>query len=111
MGIFTELTQYFGIGYGYNADITLQGASQWLRKIPIDKQKEIYYYTTEGGVCHVATVIIITKLLLHRRNHVRFCLNLYWMAPMMKQWKRKDLSCQAAPGSLIRKESVIVKVY
>jgi len=48
MGFLTDLTQIFDVGCGYNRDLTTHGASQWLSKIPVSKQEEVYYYTTEG---------------------------------------------------------------
>ena len=58
MGELADLTRLFGLGCGYNEDITLQGASRWLNKIPVEKQKEVYYYTTEGGVGYHSDITI-----------------------------------------------------
>ena len=52
MAQIADFTQFFGLGCGYNEDLTLQGASRWLNKIPVDKQKEVYYYTTAGDVSY-----------------------------------------------------------
>ena len=50
MGRIADITEIFGIGCGYNEDLTPRGATRWLSKIPTDKQKEVYYYTTSAGV-------------------------------------------------------------
>ena len=50
-----DLTQLFGFGCGYNEDLSLQGASRWLNKIPVETQKEVYYYTTAGDVSYSIT--------------------------------------------------------
>jgi len=62
MAKIADLTKLFDISCGYNENLTPQGASRWLNKMPIDKQKEVYYYTTEGGVCNVAIVILIYNI-------------------------------------------------
>ena len=48
MGMFTQIAHIFGVGCGYNEGLTPPGASRWSSKIPLDKQKEVYYYTTAG---------------------------------------------------------------
>ena len=57
MGSLVDLGKIFGFGCGYNADLTTDGASRWLSKIPVDTQKEVYYYTTES-VSHTMTSYI-----------------------------------------------------
>ena len=52
MGRIVDITRIFGISCGYNEDLTPQGATRWLGKIPLNKQKEVYYYTTSAGVSY-----------------------------------------------------------
>ena len=52
MGELVDVGQIFNAGCGYNEDLTPQGATRWLHKIPLDKQKEVYYYTTSAGVSY-----------------------------------------------------------
>ena len=48
MGTIARIASIFGPKCGYNEDLSLSGASRWLSKIPVEKQKEVYYYTTAG---------------------------------------------------------------
>ena len=50
MGIIPRIASIFGLRCGYNEDLSPHGASRWLSKIPVEKQKEVYYYTTAGDV-------------------------------------------------------------
>ena len=52
MGRIADITQIFGISCGYNEGLTPKGATRWLSKIPLNKQKEVYYYTTSAGVSY-----------------------------------------------------------
>ena len=53
MGGLADVGQIFNDGCGlYNEDLIPQGATRWLRKIPLDKQKEVYCYTTSAGVSY-----------------------------------------------------------
>ena len=80
-----DLTKFFGLGCGYNEDLSLQGASRWLNKIPLEQQKEVYYYTTSGDVSYklLSNYCIAIN---YRRDHVKLWLRLCcnWMVPMME---------------------------
>ncbi|XP_065904311.1 conditioned medium factor-like isoform X2 [Dysidea avara] len=43
---------FFGIGCGANGDLTYDGAARWASKLPMDKQLEVYCYTTQ--LCIIA---------------------------------------------------------
>ena len=47
-----DIMRIFGISCGYNEGLTPKGAARWLSKIPLNKQKEIYYYTTSARVSY-----------------------------------------------------------
>ena len=86
MGGLADVAQIFGAFCGYNEDLTPQGATRWLRKIPLDKQKEVYYYTTSAGVSCYHGITIHCNIIEYRwGRRVKFLLRLYWMIPMMEQ--------------------------
>jgi len=48
MGELVDIAKVLGFGCGKVADLSIDGASRWLSKIPRNKQMEVYYYTTES---------------------------------------------------------------
>ena len=51
-GLIAWLGSILGIGCGSNDDLTYRAAQQWVSKLPPEKQKEVFYYTTQvSGEC------------------------------------------------------------
>ena len=46
-GILAAIGHVFGIGCGEVYDLTYEGAERWLHCIPMEKQAEVYFYTTQ----------------------------------------------------------------
>jgi len=46
-GILALIGEAFGILCGENGDLTYDGAERWEANIPMDKEAEVYYYTTQ----------------------------------------------------------------
>jgi len=40
---------WFGVGCGSNTDLSYDGAENWVSAVPVDAQKDVYYYTTQYG--------------------------------------------------------------
>ena len=51
-GILAAIGHVFGIGCGEIYDLTYEGAERWLHCIPMEKQAEVYFYTTQ--VCLIS---------------------------------------------------------
>ncbi|KAG2393354.1 hypothetical protein C9374_006885 [Naegleria lovaniensis] len=47
-GSIANLGKVFGAGCGSNSDLSVDGASKWLKTIPESSQKKIYYYATQN---------------------------------------------------------------
>jgi len=46
-GSLADLGAIFGIGCGGNVDLTRDGASNWLKGVPVSARSEVFYYTTQ----------------------------------------------------------------
>ena len=46
-GILALIGEAFGIACGENGDLTYDGAERWEALIPMDKEAEVYFYTTQ----------------------------------------------------------------
>lgn len=63
-GLIAWLGSILGIGCGSNDDLTYRAAQQWVSKLPPEKQKEVFYYTTQvSGECCRRKVDAKLKLL------------------------------------------------
>jgi len=46
-GSLADLGSVFGVGCASNFDLSIEGATLWLSKIPTSTRSEVYYYTTQ----------------------------------------------------------------
>lgn len=61
-GTLASLGRLFGVGCGYNADLTYSGAQSWLSNIPSWARSQVYYYTTSfsGFFCTLASEFVLS---------------------------------------------------
>ena len=67
-GILATLGNWFGVGCGYNNDLTYSGASNWLAGIPSWARAKVNYYTTSfrytnwwsNDYCQFATDLVLS---------------------------------------------------
>ena len=52
-GILALIGEAFGILCGKNGDLTYDGAARWESMIPMQKEEEVYFYTTQVGYLYL----------------------------------------------------------
>lgn len=55
-GILALIGEAFGIACGQNDDLTYDGAERWEALIPMEKEAEVYFYTTQVSLLMFITL-------------------------------------------------------